>query len=186
MSKNLLLSLLLQLSILATAWGCTCGPITVDSATIVRAARGYDVVFIGEVVEQALWENEFRVIRRLKGLEETARVTTKAFNSCSTIYAKGYYLIYANWDGTALNTSYCSPTEAFPPTTFPEAQVRQAGSTDAFLQRGLEATHPQVALLARHFPPLGAKTKWAWYGLAGIGCLLLAGGWLFRGSEGLN
>ena len=167
------------------AHGCSCWTITEDSAAITAAAREYDVVFIGEVVQHGPGESRFRIVRRFKGLDGKDFVYTGEFDSCSTLYKEGYHLIYADWEGDQLHTSYCSPNKALQPRSFPAAQVRAAGGTDAFLQHYLGATDPHVAQLERLFAQPVTAPPWGGYPVVGIGGVLLLAGLLWLGLRPL-
>ena len=165
----------------ASAYGCSCGKITEDAARIAAAAKGYDVVFIGEVVAQTEYSSRFRIVRPFKGLEGRDFVTAGEFDSCSTLYPEGYYLIYAEWMGSEINTSYCSLNKAIKPSTFPPAQRLAAGETDAFIRDYLGKFDPHVAQLEATFPELPGASSPFWRTVGGGSVLLVLAGCLGYG-----
>ena len=181
MPSRLLAVLLYCLLTTASAYGCSCGTITEDAAHIAAAAKGYDVVFIGEVVAQTEYTSRFRIVRPFKGLEGRDFVTAGEFDSCSTLYPEGHYLIYAEWMGTEINTSYCSLNKAIKPSSLPPAQRLAAGGTDAFLRGRLAKFDPHVAQLQAIFPEPPAASSPYWGTVGGGSVLLVLAGYLGYG-----
>ena len=162
----------------ASAYGCMCDTVTEDTDRIAAAAEGYDVVFIGEVVAHTEYASRFRIVRAFKGLEGRDFVSAGEFNSCSTLYSAGYYLIYAEWMGTAINTSYCSLNKAIQPSTFPSAPRLAADGTDAFIRGHLAKFDPHVAQLEAIFPEPPAASFPFWRTVGGGSVLLVLAGYL--------
>ncbi len=104
--------IILRLVLLSTGSGslsaCSCGTIDSTEQHILTQYNWYDAVFIGRVSSSDRTTARFEILRRYKGMEGRTHVTSRYFDSCSTVYSPGYYLIYGNMEGEYLNTSYCS------------------------------------------------------------------------------
>ena len=171
-------ALLFCLLTTASAYGCMCGTVTEDADRIAAAAEGYDVVFIGEVVAHTEHTSRFRIVRPFKGFEGREFVSAGKFNSCSILYSEGYYLIYAEWMGNEINTSYCSLNKAIKPYFLPHAPRRAAGGTDAFIRGHLAKFDPHVAQLEAIFPEPPAASSPFWRTVGGVNLLLVVAGYL--------
>lgn len=136
--NKLFLYIFVFTSTLTNLFSCGC-PHFIPGPERVKSELQYaDVVFIGKVVDSTLQTRTFEVLQNIKGLENTDRIISKYFDSCSTLYNSGYHIIYGNLEGNALNTSYCSNNQELLMNDYRDVGAYDSILFERMLRSGIE------------------------------------------------
>lgn len=199
----MLLLLPLFFLIPASIAACSC-PYFVPGPNLSKSdALRMDVVFVGMVIDSTPYTRTFKILQHIKGLEGLDTVISGSVSSCSTLYGKGYYIIYGSFEGDVLDTGYCSSNEKLNPLDYQHV----SGSSDVaafekLLVSGIEEHNFHLKFLKDLFRSQTGNAKaftvtkqGEWYRnytvykslrIVGVGFLLMAGLFFFVRKTGVK